>query len=81
MELTTIDAITRDPSKALYGEATLIPIFSPLLPLFRIIAASLDHTALEAPHANNWIDAIIHKLHLINVKSIEDLHLNLDHLN
>ena len=67
--------------KALYGDAVLAPIPSPLRPLFRTIASSLDHTALEGPHTNNWIDAIIHKLNLINIKSLRDLHLNLDHLN
>ena len=43
--------------------------------------SSLDHTALEGPHTNNWIDAIIHKHNLINIKLLRDVDLNLDHLN
>ena len=80
-ELTTINAITWDPSKAPYGNAPLIPTPSLLLPLFRSIATTLEHAALEAPHANNWINAIIHKLTLINIKSIAALNLNLDNVN
>ena len=79
-ELTTIEAIARDPSKSPYGDAPLIPIPSPLRPLFRSIAATLGHAALE-PQSNDWIDAIIHKLTLININSVEALHLNIANIN
>ena len=80
-ELATIEAINRDPNKPLYGEALLPPTTSPLRPLFKKIAFYLDHTTLEKPQVDNWIDAIIYKLSLIDIKSLRDLHLNLVHLN
>ena len=79
-ELATIEAIARDPSKSPYGDAPLIPIPSPLRPLFRSIAATLGHAALE-PQSNDWIDAIIHKLTLININSVKALHLNIANIN
>ena len=80
-ELATINAITQDPNKAPYDNALLAPITSQLHPLFRKIAFHLDHTTLEGLHAENWINAIIHKLSLIDVRSLQDLHLHIAHLH
>ena len=81
--MVTIDEITQEPKQSLVWQSSpCIDHLSFSTPISEKMAFYLDHTTtLEEPQVDNRINAIIHKLSLIDIKLLRDLHLNLVQVN